>query len=229
MEEYLILFERFSPAFVKHELIPEIEKNCTELGIFSQTAYDIFQKNKYAANSLYFHHDYAVADIPIGQKYEAVAYSKNRKLQYSSIQKCPSKVLCFFTAYKPRPSDNAMRGHHELSLIQFCDGVPSIISELFERTDHKPLQLPEKYIYLGSEKELRRLVRKQEATEAAAQLLEELGIKNEADLQAQTEEKTSAIYEMLKKLAVEKYQLGEQYVKTLLYDGLLEIRMKKSH
>lgn len=57
-----------------------------------------------------------------------------------------------------------MRGHHELSLIQFGKGIPSMISELFEITDHKPLYIPEeKYIYLGSEAELRKLVQKQEA------------------------------------------------------------------
>lgn len=33
-------------------------------------------------------------------------------------------------------------------------------------------------------------------------------------------------YEMLKKLAVEKYELEEQVVKELFYDGLFEIRMK---
>ncbi|MBO5033900.1 MAG: hypothetical protein J6C19_05820 [Lachnospiraceae bacterium] len=169
MGEYLVLLARFSPAFVKQELIPEIEKNCTEFGIFSQTAYDTFQKNKFEENSFYFHHDYAEKDIPTGQEYEAIAYSKNRKIQPASIQKCPSKVLCFFTAFRTRPADHAMRGHHELSLIQFGGGIPSIISELFEITEPKPLYTPEhKYIYLGSETELRKLVRKQEA---AAELL----------------------------------------------------------
>lgn len=61
---------------------------------------------------------------------------------------------------------------------------------------------------------------------AAAELLEGLGIHNEKDFQMQGEEKTSAIYEMLKKLAVEKYELEEQVVKELFYDGLFEIRMK---
>lgn len=164
MGEYLVLWARFSPTFMKQELIPEIEKNCTEFGIFSQTAYDIYQKNKFAANSMYFHHQYAEKDIPIGQEYEAIAYSRNRKIQHASIQKCPSKVLCFFTAFKTQPADYAMRGHHELSLIQFGKGIPSMISELFEITDHKPLYIPEeKYIYLGSEAELRKLVQKQEA------------------------------------------------------------------
>lgn len=227
MGEYLVLWAWFSPAFVRQELIPEIEKNCKEFGVFSQTAYDAYQKNKFAANSMYFHHQYAEKDIPMGQEYEAIACSKNRKIQHTSIQKCPSKVLCFFTTYKTQPVDHAMRGHHELSLIQFGKGIPSMISELFEITDHKQLYIPEqKYIYLGSEAELKKLVQKQEAAVAAAELLEGLGIHNEKDFQMQGEEKTSAIYEMLKKLAVEKYELEEQVVKELFYDGLFEIRMK---
>lgn len=227
MGEYLVLWARFSPIFVKQELIPEIEKNCMEFGIFSQTAYNAFQKSKFAVNSLYFHHQYAEKDIPIGQEYEAIAYSKNWKIQPASIQKCPSKVLCFFNAFRTQPSDHAMRGHHELSLIQFAGGIPSMINELFEIAESKPLYTPEhKYIYLGSETELRKLVRKQEASVVVAELLEGFGIKNEEDFQGQNEEKTFAIYEMLKKLAVEKYELEEQVVKELFYDGLFEIRMK---
>ena len=227
MGEYLVLWERFAPSFAKQELLPEIEKNCEEFGIFSQTAYDAFQKNKFAANSMYFQHQYAEKDIPIGQEYEAIAYSRDRKIQPDSIQKCASKVLCFFTAYKTQPADHAMCGHHELSLIQFCKGIPPMISGLFEITDHKPLYIPEqKYIYLGSEAELRKLVRKQEATAATAELLEGLGIHNGEDFRAQGAEKISAIYEMLKKLAVEKYELGDQAVKELIYDGLFEIKMK---
>lgn len=61
----------------------------------SQTAYDIYQKNKFAENSLYFHHAYAETDIPIGQQYEAIAFSKGWKIQSNSIQKCHSRILCF--------------------------------------------------------------------------------------------------------------------------------------
>ena len=218
---------RFSQIFVRQELIPEIENNCIKFGIFSQTAYDAFQKSKFAVNSLYFHHEFAEKDTPIGQEYDAIAYSKDWKIQPDSIQKCPSKVLCFFTAFKTQPSDHAMRGHHELSLIQFGDGLPSMINELFEVTERKPLYTPEnKYIYLGSETKLRKLVRKQEAATAAAELLESFGIKHEDDFKAQDEEKSSAIYEMLKKLAVEKYELEERDVKELLYDGLFELWRK---
>lgn len=44
MNHCLILIARYNPLFVKQELFPEIEKYCTEFGILSQTAYDIFQK-----------------------------------------------------------------------------------------------------------------------------------------------------------------------------------------
>lgn len=163
MEEYLVLWARFSSTFVEQELIPEIEKNCEQQGGFSKTAYDAFQKNKFARNSMYFHHQYAESDIPIGQEYEAIAYSKNRKIQPDSIQKCPSKVLCFFTAFKTQPSDYAMRGHHELSLIQFGQGFPPIINKLYEITDRKPLYTSEhEYIYLGSESVLKKLAGKQQ-------------------------------------------------------------------
>ena len=109
MNHCLILIARYNPLFVKQELFPEIEKYCTEFGILSQTAYDIFQKNKFAKNSLYFHHLYAETDIPINQEYEAIAFSKNFRIQPNSIQRCHSKILCFFTAVHTRPSDHAIR------------------------------------------------------------------------------------------------------------------------
>ncbi len=227
MEEYLVLWARFSQEFIKNELIPEIEKNCAQLGVFSQTAYDAFQKNKYSSHSMYFHHQYANTDIPINQEYEAVAYSKDRKIQTDSIQKCHSKVVCFFTAYKTRPSDHAMKGHHELSLIRFEQGFPSMINELFEITERKPLDTTRHSdIYLGSERVLRRLVCKQEAAAEAAKLLEGLGIKSDEDLR-RSEEQSAAIYKMIKKLAVEKYSLEEECAEEILLDGLLELRWKR--
>lgn len=163
MNHCLILIARYNPLFVIQELFPEIEKYCTEFGILSQTAYDIFQKNKFAKNSLYFHHLYAETDIPINQEYEAIAFSKNFRIQPNSIQRCHSKILCFFTAVHTRPSDHAMRGHHELSLIQFEQENPPMIGKLFEVTEKKPLPISEnKYIYLGSEEELKKRAYEQE-------------------------------------------------------------------
>ena len=56
-----------------------------------------------------------------------------------------------------------MRGHHELSLIQFEHEIPPMIYELFEITEKKPLStLENKYIYLGSEEELKKRASEQE-------------------------------------------------------------------
>jgi len=227
MEDYLVLFARFGSAFVEQELLPEIEENCRRFGILYPTAYDVFQKNKYAENSLYFHHLYAVADIPIGREYEAIAYRENGKIQTDTIQKCPSKVLCFFTYFETQPSDQAMRGHHELSLIQFEQRIPPLIRELVEITERKPLDLSErKDIYLGSEIELWRLARKEEAAAAAAKLLEKFGIKKEEDYYAQDEQRVSAIYEAIRRLTVEQYALQEEDTQEVLQGGLFELWQK---
>lgn len=151
MEEKLVLLAWFNPELVENELIPEIEKNCMEFGMISQTAYNIFQKNKFAENSLYFHHSYAESDIPAGKEFEAIALMDEKgNIQPDSIQKCHAKVLCFFTAFKTRPSACAMRGYHELSLIQFEEDIPPMIYELFEITELKPL-MSQKQICLCSE------------------------------------------------------------------------------
>ena len=55
-----------------------------------------------------------------------------------------------------------MWGNHEFSLIQFEHKIPSIIYELFEITEKKPLPILEKYIYLGSEEELKKRAYEQE-------------------------------------------------------------------
>ena len=46
----LYLWGWYSSEFVTDWLIPEIEKNCKQYGVLSQTAYEIFQKNKFAEN-----------------------------------------------------------------------------------------------------------------------------------------------------------------------------------
>lgn len=135
MEEQnrLILLGRYNPKFIQNKLIPEIEKNCAEYGIKEPGAYEIFQKNKFPINSLYFHHSYAESDIPIGQEYKKIALMENYKIIPDSIQTCYSKIICFFTAYKIQPSEYTMKGHHENSLIQFDQGIPQIIyDELYE-------------------------------------------------------------------------------------------------
>lgn len=225
--EYLVLWAKYSPTFVERELIPEIKENCAQYGIYSQSAYEAFEKDKFAANSLYFHHQYAEKDIPIGQEYEAIAYSVGGKIQPESIQKCPSKVLCFFTAFKTQPFHQASRGHHELSLIQFEQGIPPVIDELVEITERKPLNMSERrYIYLGSESVLRNLVSKQEAEEDAVELLEKSGLSGEESFYKLDVEESSAMYDMIKRLTVERYGLEERYAKEILFNGLWKLHMK---
>lgn len=225
--EYLVLWAKYSPTFVERELIPEIKENCAQYGIYSQSAYEAFEKDKFAANSLYFHHQYAEKDIPIGQEYEAIAYSVGGKIQPESIQKCPSKVLCFFTAFKTQPSHQASRGHHELSLIQFEQGIPPVIDELVEITERKPLNISEsRFICLGSESELRKCVREQEAETAAVELLAKSGLSGEESFYKLDGEESSAIYEMIKRLTVERYGLDERYAKKILFKGLWKLHMK---
>lgn len=225
--DYLVLIARYSPAFVEQELVPEIEQNCEQFGIYFPTAYDAFQKNQFAADSMYFHHSYAVADILIGQEYEAIAYSKGGKIQVDSIQKWPSKVLCFFTNFRTQPSNQAMRGHHELSLIQFREGLPPMPNELVEVTERKPLDLSErKDVYLGSERDLRELSRRQEAAEATAELLKSIGIMHEKAYYALDEARASEINGTIKKMAVEKYGVEEEDAHEVLQDGLFALHLK---
>ena len=93
-----------------------------------------------------------------------------------------------------------MRGHHELSLIQFVKGLPPMINELVEITERKPLDVLErKKIYLGAESELRKLALRQKTAEAVAELLENIGIIHEEDYSALDEKRTSEINKMIKK------------------------------
>ncbi|MCI9079492.1 MAG: hypothetical protein HFH68_11300 [Lachnospiraceae bacterium] len=132
-ENRLIMMGWFSQESVRDWLLPEIEQNCLKDGIMFPDAYEIFQKNKFAENSLYFHHSYAESDIPAGQEYTKIALMESYKILPGSVQYCNAKVICFFTAYKTQPSCSALRGHHELSLVQFKQEIPQIIyDELLE-------------------------------------------------------------------------------------------------
>lgn len=149
VQNRLILMGWFNPKFVQNELIPEFEENCAQYGIEFPAAYDIFQKNKFAENSMYFHHSYAESDIPMGQQYQYIALADGYKILADSVQACDSKIICFFTAYRSQPSECAMRGHHELGLIQFEQGIPQVIyDELFEIKDKQPFHPSGKQICL---------------------------------------------------------------------------------
>lgn len=144
----LILLGWFPPQLVSSKIIPEIEKNCIQDGVMFPDAYKIFQENKFAPNSLYFHHSYAECDIPMGQEYKEIALMENYKICSASIQACQAKILCFFTAYKSQPSECAMRGHHELSLIQFEQGVPQMIYDELPKITEFPFSPSNKQICL---------------------------------------------------------------------------------
>lgn len=151
MKKSLGLIAYYNPELVENLLLSEIAENCRKYGIMYPDAYEFFQQNKYAENSLYFHCSYAESDIPIGEEYEKIALRKDFKSEPQFIQDCRAKVLCFFIAFRPQPADYAAQGHHELSLIQFPQGIPQIIyEELYEIKELKPLQL-KKTIYLYSE------------------------------------------------------------------------------
>lgn len=81
---------------------------------------------------MYFHHSYAYADIPTGQEYDVIALSKYGKIQKDSVIECKTRVLNFFTAYKTQLIESAAHGHHQNSLIEFQDGIPAMINELYE-------------------------------------------------------------------------------------------------
>lgn len=130
----LILLSRFSPDFTQKRLIPEIETNCINSQV-DHYLVENFQKYKFAENSLYFHHAYAYADIPIGQEYDIIARISKGVIVTDSIVKCKTTVLAFFSAYKIQPLSNASHGHHENSLIQFQNGIPEMIFDLYEMTE----------------------------------------------------------------------------------------------
>lgn len=155
MKKSLDLIAWYNPELVENILLTEIEANCRKDGIMYPNAYEIFQQNKYAENSLYFHNFYAESDIPIGEEYEKIALREIALRETFKdpqfIQNCHAKVLCFFIEFRPQSADFAAKGHHELSLIQFPQGIPQIIyDELYEIKELKPLDV-KKTIHLYSE------------------------------------------------------------------------------
>ena len=74
MKKNLVLTAYYNPELVENLLLSEIENNCRKYGIMYPNAYEIFQQNKYAENSLYFHHSYAESDIPIGVEYDTFIF-----------------------------------------------------------------------------------------------------------------------------------------------------------
>lgn len=143
----LILWGWYSPKLVENRLILDIEKNVQKYGVKYPAAYEAFQQNKDAINSLYFHHSYAESDILMGQEYTRIALGKHYEILPHTIQTCHARVICFFNALM-LPSKYALRGNHESSLIQFEQGIPQMIyDELLEITE-LPFKPTDKQIFL---------------------------------------------------------------------------------
>ncbi len=134
-DQILKLLSRFSADFTHRILIPEIELNCVKYHV-EPGLVEKFQRYKNTENSLYFAHSYAYADIPTGQKYEFIArISNNGMIVPESVIKCKAAVLCFFSNYRIQPQAFANHCHHEISLIEFYDGIPDLVDELTEFTE----------------------------------------------------------------------------------------------
>ncbi len=177
----LILWKRFSNSYVKNELMAEIENHCIKHGIYSQAAYDDYQKNKFAKNSLYIYHGHAESDIPVGIEYEVIArMGEYGIIQPDSVQECHSKVLNFFTQYPMQPFYQADLGYHGLSLIQFEKEIPPMIYELEEVMQKESMNWTTQ-ICLGSKEGIQRIINKDMALRELSKVLKDFGIKNTND------------------------------------------------
>ncbi|MBT9776517.1 hypothetical protein GPL15_08370 [Clostridium sp. MCC353] len=136
----LNLWARFHPGFSRDILIPEIEANSTQYHV-DPLLVDNFRKYLHAENCLYFIHGFADADIPAGQEYNAIMRINNGVIEPDSIIRCKVTVLCFFSEFKTQPIANAWKGYHASCQIQFHDGIPDIIHELYEITEKKPIKI----------------------------------------------------------------------------------------
>ena len=136
----LILLARFKPDFFRNVLIPEIEINCMQYHVDTHLVHN-FRQYQHFDNSLYFMQGFAYADIPAGQEYEVIMRIKNGIIEPDSVMRCKTTVLCFFSEFKNQPIEYAWHGHHAICQIQFHDGIPDLIQELYEITEKKPIKI----------------------------------------------------------------------------------------
>lgn len=136
----LILLARFHPEFLCSELFPEIEQNSIQFHV-EKRILDNFRRYKNLENCLYFYIGFAYADIPAGQEYEMIMCINGGKIEPDTVMKCRTTVLCLFSQFKTQPIEFAWKGHHAICQIQFCDGIPDIIQELYEITERKPIKI----------------------------------------------------------------------------------------
>ena len=136
----LILWARFHPDFSRDVLIPEIEANSIQYHVAPQLI-DNFRKYRNTENCLYFIHGFAYADIPAGQEYEVVMRINEGIIDQDSVISCKAIVLCFFSEFKMQPIAYAWHRYHAGCLIQFPDGIPDLIQEMYEITEKKPIKI----------------------------------------------------------------------------------------
>lgn len=242
----LVLWKRFSNSYMKNELMPEIENYCVKHGIYSQVAYDNYQKNKFAENSLYLYHGYAESDIPTGIEYEVIArMGKYGVIQPDSVLKCHSKVLSFFTQYPVQPFYQADSGYHGLSLVQFEQEIPPMIYELEEVTQKEPLDWTTQ-ICLGSKEGIQRMINKDMALRELSKIFRDFDIKNKNDLYSicysfdmndnsymddsqmvygivhkiREEENKSKLYQVIEEQIIKKYNLNQKETEEIIDKSL---------
>lgn len=136
----LILLARYAPGYARDILIPEIEANSIQYHV-NPMLVESFQRHKFAKGSLYFHHNRVYADIPTGQEYEIAARIYKGVIVPDSIVEIKATVLNFFTTFRIYPAEYANHGCHENCLIQFHDGIPDMINELYEIAEKKPMEM----------------------------------------------------------------------------------------
>lgn len=136
----LILLARFNPDFSRGVLIPEIELNSIQYHVDTHLVNN-FKKYQHSKNCLYFFHGFAYADIPVGQEYQSIMRINRGIIEPDSVLKCKATALCFFSEFRNQPIEFAWNGHHSICQIQFHDGIPDIIQELYEITEKKPIKI----------------------------------------------------------------------------------------
>ncbi len=100
-----------------------MKNHCIKHGIYSQAAYDDYEKNKFAKNSLYIYHGHAESDIPVGIEYEVIARMGKwnmAAIRPDSVQEMSFKgVKFFYTVSNAAILSGRFGAIMDSSLIQF--------------------------------------------------------------------------------------------------------------
>lgn len=65
----------------------------------------------------------------------------NGGIDPASVKECKATALCFFSEFKTQPIPYAWHDHHASCLIQFPDGIPGIVQDLYGITQKKPIAI----------------------------------------------------------------------------------------